>query len=537
MQDRVHDVVIVGAGPVGLAVARMLGLRGHTVRVLERWPEPYQLPRAVHFDDETGRIFQSMGLSAQVKAISEGVPDHYEWRNAGGESLVRIDWSGTGACGWPVANFFSQPDLERVLAEAAQALPNVTLERGAEVVGLEERSDDVLVTFTTTETEHESMRARFVIGCDGTNSFVRERLGAGMLDQGFFYDWLIVDTLPLDERDWSPQNWQLCDPARPTTMVSGGPGRRRWEFMRLPGETREELNTTEKAWDLLAAWGRTPENSRLERHAVYTFAARWADRWNGGRLAIAGDAAHQMPPFAGQGMCSGLRDAANLAWKLDRVLRGESDLALLDTYTGERSVHLQHAIAMSVELGRVICVLDEQQAADRDARMIAGGADPSVVLPVSASPVLGDGVLADAPGTTTLRGSLAPQFPVERDGRCDLLDELTEYGAVLLVHADTEGTESWLADFGGHAYTIGEDPRCALRDPDGAWTKWFQDHRIAAVLLRPDHYVFGTVADLGDVDQLTARYGALIGSRVPHQTGNPATCVWPTSTTGPLSSS
>jgi 2-polyprenyl-6-methoxyphenol hydroxylase-like FAD-dependent oxidoreductase len=514
--DTVHDVVIVGAGPVGLAAARMLGLRGHAVLVLERWPEAYPLPRAVHFDDEIGRVFQAMGLTEQVKAISEAVPDHYEWRNADGASLVRIDWSGTGPCGWPTANFFSQPDLEKVLAEAVEAMPNVTLRRGAEVVGVEEQAEDVLVTYTTTVVERQHARGRFVIGCDGANSLVREHLGAALHDQGFFYDWLIVDTVPLDEREWLPQNWQLCDPARPTTVVSGGPGRRRWEFMRLPGETREELNTAHKAWELLASWDRTPENSRLERHAVYTFAARWADRWNRGRLAIAGDAAHQMPPFAGQGMCSGLRDVANLSWKLDRVLRGESGLVLLDTYTGERSVHLQHAIAMSVELGRVICVLDEQHAADRDARMIAGGADPARVLPVSALPVLGDGVLADSPGMSILRGTLAPQFPVECDGHRALLDDVIGYGAVLLTLDDVgEPVE----DFGVFTLTVG------LCDPDGAWTRWFESHHIRVVLIRPDHYVFGAVTDLADTKELVTRYRDLLGTRTTRTPGEPISCV------------
>ncbi len=137
MPDSHHDVVIVGAGPVALAQGRMHGLRGHDVLILERWPEPYPLPRAVHFDDEIGRVFGSMGLTDEVRAISQAVPDHYEWRNAAGETLVRIDWSGTGPNGWPVANFFSQPDLERVLTDAVQDLPNVKLLRGAEVVGIE----------------------------------------------------------------------------------------------------------------------------------------------------------------------------------------------------------------------------------------------------------------------------------------------------------------------------------------------------------------------------------------------------------------
>ncbi|MEE2058081.1 bifunctional 3-(3-hydroxy-phenyl)propionate/3-hydroxycinnamic acid hydroxylase MhpA [Rhodococcus artemisiae] len=511
MQDKTHDVVIVGAGPVGLALGRMLGLRGHDVTILERWPEPYPLPRAVHFDDEIGRVFQSMNLTEEIKAISEAVPDYYEWRNAAGESLVKIDWSGTGPSGWPTASFFSQPQLEKVLDAAVEEMPNVTLLRGAEVVGIDERADNVEVTFTSTVVKQRQMSARYVIGCDGANSFVRERMGATMHDQGFFFDWLIVDTIPLDDRTWAPQNWQLCDPTRPTTVVSGGPGRRRWEFMRLPGETRDELNTPEKAWELLAAWDRTPENSELERHAVYTFAARWADRWNAGRLALAGDAAHQMPPFAGQGMCSGIRDAANLSWKLDRVLRGESDLALLDSYTSERREHLQHAITMSVELGRVICVLDEKKAAERDTRMIAGGADPAKVLPVTALPVLGKGVTAQSGDVAALRGTLAPQFPVRANGREQLLDEATGYGGVLLVRSDAAaqpdpGLQTLLVDTVVHLVTVGDHGAPNLHDVTGTWSHWFDGNGIEAVLIRPDHYIFAAVTDSGQLPGLLAEY-------------------------------
>lgn len=511
MKDTLHDVVIVGAGPVGLALGRMLGLRGHEVLILERWPEPYPLPRAVHFDDEIGRVFQSMGLSDEVKAISAPVPDFYEWRNAAGEALVRIDWSGTGPCGWPTASFFSQPQLEKVLSDAVAAMDNVTLMRGAEVVGIEERDDHVHVTFTSTVLKQRFVDARFVVGCDGANSFVRERMGTPVQDQGFFFDWLIVDTVPRDDIEWSPQNWQLCDPKRPTTVVSGGPGRRRWEFMRLPGETRAEMNTLEKAWELLESWGRSPENTELERHALYTFAARWAERWNTGRLAIAGDAAHQMPPFAGQGMCSGLRDAANLAWKLDRVLHGESDLALLDTYTTERKVHLQHAIAMSVELGRVICVLDVEQAAERDGRMIADGADPQKVLPVTAQPILGDGIISTTGGASALRGTLAPQFPVTHGAHTTLLDEATGYGAVLLLRADTPaadldpGQRRSLTDAGLTVLTVGPDG-ADLGDPTGRWGTWFDTHGIAAALIRPDHYIFGAVTADGDPAALAADF-------------------------------
>ncbi|MFD3702060.1 bifunctional 3-(3-hydroxy-phenyl)propionate/3-hydroxycinnamic acid hydroxylase [Nocardia sp. NPDC058658] len=523
MRNPDHDVVIVGAGPVGLATARMLGLRGHDVVVVERWPQPYPLPRAVHFDDEIGRVFGSMELTLQVRSISDPVPDHYEWRNADGAALLRIDWSGLGPNGWPTANFFSQPQLEQVLADAVETMPTVTLMRGVEVVTVDEQTGRVVIGVADTaghgapaSTVTRTLSARYVIGCDGANSLVRERMGATMHDQGFFFDWLIVDTIPTDDIVWSPQNWQLCDPARPTTMVSGGPGRRRWEFMRLPGEDPAGLGTVDRAWELLSAWGRTPANTRLERHAIYTFAARWADRWRDGRMLIAGDAAHQMPPFAGQGMCSGLRDAANLAWKLDRVLRRVSPPDLLDTYTTERSVHLQHAITMSVELGKVICVLDPEQAAQRDARMIAGNADPAVVLPVTARPVLGAGVVrADG----DLSGTMIPQFPV--DGDAVLLDAATGYGALLLLAAQRpaadlldEPLRASLATAEVTALSVASGGNPDLGDHDDAWTAWLAANSLAAVLIRPDHYVFGTAESIEDVTALVADYVACLTTSV-----------------------
>jgi 2-polyprenyl-6-methoxyphenol hydroxylase-like FAD-dependent oxidoreductase len=468
------------------------------------------LPRAVHFDDEIGRIFQSIGLTDEIRSISDAVPDFYEWRNAAGDTLVRIDWSGTGASGWPTASFFSQPDLEETLASAVEQMPTVTVLRGAQAVDINNGPDGVRVVYTGGGDQTHSAEASFAVGCDGANSFVRESMGVTSHDLGFFFDWLIVDTVPLDERTWSPQNWQLCDPARPTTIVSGGPGRRRWEFMRLPGEDREGLNTAETAWELLEPWGRTPHNTRIERHAVYSFAARWADRWNVGRLAIAGDAAHLMPPFAGQGMCSGIRDAANLSWKLDRVLRGQSDVALLDSYTSERSVHLQHAIAMSVELGRVICVLDPREAAERDRRMIGGGADPQRVLPVTALPVLGDGVTATSEGVGALRGTLLPQFPVIHCGRTQLLDDATGPGALLLVYghqcAVAEEARPVLEKAGVRIVTTDVDGDPDLVDGEGCWKAWFANHSIKCVLVRPDHYVFGALDSCADIASIAGQY-------------------------------
>ncbi len=363
------DVAIVGYGPVGQTLAILLAQRGWRIGVFEKQPAPYPLPRAVHFDHEVARILQAAGLGEALPRLTEPA-DVYEWRNAKGETLLRIGSREAGLSGWPEANMFSQPELERALDARARALPNVAVHRGAEVVDLEARGESVEVTVQCDDRRRE-VHARAVVGCDGANSFVRGRIGARVTDLGFFFDWLIVDVVPHEPRVWDPINEQICDPARPTTVVSGGPGRRRWEFMRLPSEEVADLNNEATAWRLLEPWRLDRTNATLERHAVYTFQARWVDDWRRGRIFLAGDAAHQMPPFAGQGMCSGIRDAANLAWKLDQWLRGTADERLLDTYASERIPQVRQVIEFSIELGKVICVPDRDQAAARDEAMIA----------------------------------------------------------------------------------------------------------------------------------------------------------------------
>ncbi|MET8029934.1 bifunctional 3-(3-hydroxy-phenyl)propionate/3-hydroxycinnamic acid hydroxylase [Streptomyces avermitilis] len=529
--SHVHDVAIVGFGPIGQMLSLLLGKAGHDVLVLERWPSSYDLPRAVHFDDEIGRIFQAAGVGEEVRAITDPVPDHYEWRNQAGQALVRIDWSGTGPSGWPTASFFSQPQLEAVLSKAAQEVPTVTVRRNCEVVGLEPRDEHVRL-ITSGPDGPDEVRARYVIGADGANSFVRSGMATTVTDLGFFHDWLIVDTFPHEEATWSPMNWQLCDPARPTTIVSGGPGRRRWEFLRLPHESVDELNTLDTAWRLLEPWGRTPENTTIERHTVYTFQARWVDRWREGRLLLAGDAAHQMPPFAGQGMCSGLRDAMNLAWKLDLVLAGTADPDLLDTYTSERSEHVQHAIGMSMALGQVICVLDPDEAAARDARMIATGADPRHALPPTPPPVLGDGVLkrgADGNRADGV-GHLTPQYQVTHQGRTAPLDELTSGGFAILTDggepcAALDATDRYfLESIGASLVALYADhaPPEGYLDSDHGYLPHLREHGHVAAIVRPDFYLFGATSTADGLHGLIGQLRDQLHHPAPLSAANPA---------------
>ena len=490
------DVAIVGYGPVGQVLAILLGQRGWRVRVVERWPEPYPLPRAVHFDHEVGRILQLAGVAGALAGRTMPAAT-YEWRNAAGETLIRFGRdTERSLSGWPESSMFCQPELERILDERVRELASVSVERGADAVGLRALPGGVAIDVCRADGDTSELRARFAVGCDGANSFVRERIGSGWHDLGFHFDWLVVDVLPSDPRWSGPLNWQLCDPARPTTLVSGGPGRRRWEFMRLPHETIDELNREDAAWRLLGPWGVHPGNAKLERHAVYSFRARWADRWRNGRALIAGDAAHQMPPFAGQGMCAGLRDAANLAWKLDLVLRGQASEALLDSYATERAPHVSAMIQLSVSLGRVICVADPAEAAARDQRMSAEAREQK--SPIEAPlPPLGPGCFAE--GALTV-GQLFVQDLVRHRGVTGRFDDAVGRGFTLVSPVGDPAAAldpelaAWFGSLGGLTAHVGKS--APVEDLNGGYAGWFEQHGVAVALMRPDFAVFGAAKEL-----------------------------------------
>lgn len=344
--------------------------------------------------------------------------------------------------------------------------------------------------------------ARYVIGADGARSTVRDLAGITQTDLGFEYDWLVVDVVPHVQRQWTPYVVQHCDPARPTTSVGSGPGRRRWEFMRLPAETIEDLNSAEKAWELIAPWGMTPDTATIERHTVYTFRGTWADRWQDGRLLLAGDAAHLMPPFLAQGLCSGMRDAAALAWRLGLVIEGEAPASLLESYGPERSAHVQEIIERAVEIGRVICMLDPDQAAKRDAHMKAAMHDPSFALTPPPEPRLGTGGIV-LPGDPT-GGYLSVQGRVSRDGKAGLFDDVVGAGWQLLFKhsapsALAPDASEVIERLGAVCAYFGADGDTL--DLDGTYAAWFERIGAEVALIRPDFYIFGT-GRAGDASDL-----------------------------------
>jgi 2-polyprenyl-6-methoxyphenol hydroxylase-like FAD-dependent oxidoreductase len=518
-----YDVAIVGYGPVGQLAAILLGRAGHRVGVFERWPSLYPRPRAVHYDDEVARIFQAVGLADRLGPITEPATT-YEWKSAHDETLLLLDRSRPGPSGWPAATMFTQPQLEALLDETAKGVASVDVHQGWEVADVKDTGANVRVSVRggvleggewVPSGEERELVADYVIGCDGANSIVRERMGTRVEDLGFAFDWLIADTIPHDPTLLAGVNLQRCDPARPTTLVSGGPARRRWEWMLLEGETRAQVEDEQFVWGLLEKSGVGKDDVALERHIVYTFRARWAERWRVGRMLLAGDAAHLMPPFAGQGMCSGMRDAFTLSWQLDLVLKGAAGYGVLDAYSSERCGHVQSAIALSVELGKVMCITDGEQAAARDEALLSAAADAGAQAIEPPVPLLGPGLRDDgAPGagdpgaasSPATAGSLFPQALARIGGRTCLLEDAIDASFILYV-LDSEvesaidpDVDAYLRGLGGT--TVKTDD--AL-DVTGAYRAWFAAHDCIAALVRPDFYVFGTAARGEDPSALVRR--------------------------------
>ncbi|KUN00500.1 3-(3-hydroxyphenyl)propionate hydroxylase [Streptomyces yokosukanensis] len=532
------DVAIVGNGPIGAALSVLLARRGLRVTVLERRPRPYLLPRATSFDGETARLLAGTGIGDEdgIGRITEPATG-YQWRTAAGETLLDIAFSPMGRYGWPDANTMHQPALEELIAARAAALPGITVLRGHRVVDLTEHDDRVALTVESDDGSSRSVVAHWVVGCDGANSFVREHLGVPMTDLGFSYEWLLCDVELHEPREFTPTNVQVCDPARPTTLVGSGPGHRRWEFMRLPGESSAELNKEETAWRLLGPYGVTPDTATLLRSTTYIFRATWAEQWRAGRVLLAGDAAHLMPPFAGQGMCSGIRDAANLAWKLDLTLRGLADAGVLDTYAEERRQHVKDSILSSVQLGRVICVTDPAAAAERDATVLAGRRGrKGPGQPEPAKPLSGGLLhLPGEQGAGPLPGSVVPQGRVSAQGGTGLFDEVVGRGFVLLCTDDPRpalGEERWsyLSALDTHVVRLlppgaaeatgdtGQGLTEAI-DVDGFYRAYLAEHRATAVLVRPDYHVFGSAHGPEDIAPLVDALRA--GLKTPVPAGGP----------------
>ncbi|KJC61545.1 hypothetical protein UP10_06625 [Bradyrhizobium sp. LTSPM299] len=513
VENSVYDVAIVGLGPVGAIFANLLARDGLSVAIVERAIDIYDKPRAITLDHEALRVFQAIGLGdVMEQAIAPHNGSHY--LGVDGEIIKMFDpMPPPFPLGWTPNVTFVQPEAEQALRDKLAGSANADVFLAAAGVSL--RQDDGVVTLIARRESGEDLtiRARYLVGCDGANSFVRKQLGIGLEDLAFDEWWMVVDTLTSEPAKRPAKSFQYCWPSRPGTFVPGPRNLRRWEIKLLPGEDPEVTGAPDNVVKLLKGFTDISDLT-IWRSAVYRFHALLGQRWRERRVLLMGDAVHQTPPFLGQGLCAGIRDAVNLAWKLKLVLRGDADDALLDSYEIERKPHVCAVVASAKEFGTIIGELDPAAAAERDARLRADLKDGRAeTIRQKFIPDLVSGLIAQ---DAKLAGRLfvQPHVRAPNGGVCRLDDLLKPEFAIVTAAAEPM---AWLSDASRAGWqrlsgervviaTSGESTDVngilTVVERDGLFADWMRQNAVAAVIVRPDRYVFAAAESADELNML-----------------------------------
>lgn len=488
-----YDVAVVGYGPTGVTAANLLGADGLSVAVVEREPEIYSRARAISTDEEVLRIWQQAGLADRAK--QDMLADRpLEFVDAHGDPFINANLEPRGH-GHPPQMFIYQPALEEALREGVQRFPTVELRLGHECVRVFQRDGHVeLVLVDLDRDEISRITASYVIAADGGASPTRGQLGIGFDGRTYEDRWVVIDTKMRTPWEGHDRLRFRCDPHRPAVDCPTPLGHHRWEFPVLRGEDADELATESSVWRLLHRQGITSEQVEILRAVVYKHHVRFASRWRAGRIFLAGDAAHAMPPWIGQGMASGVRDAGNLCWKLSGVLAGSLPDSVLNSYEAERQPHVRAVTRRAVAAGRIITERRIAVTKIRDAAFRAVDKLPALNRRLQNAMWIPhcryrDGFFARDGHTAP--GRKIPQPTVtDSAGKQRLLDEVTA-GRWALLHLGDAPHSRWDGLATTRILPPGTKPHPhAIVDDESVLTAWMREHRASALVLRPDSVVY-----------------------------------------------
>jgi len=524
------DVAILGGGPTGLSLANLLGVMGVRTVLIERNESTVQAPRAVSIDDECLRTMQAAGA---VDAVIEDVALDYgaHYFTPKGVCFAKVEPTGQ-EFGYPRRSAFNQPKFEATLRKALARFPHVTTLFGANCESFAEDAQGVTLRIVEAGGAPREIRVRYLAGCDGARSATRRAIGAELKGSTYRERWLIVDLAETNER--MRQTRVGCDPARAYICLPGPAGTRRYEFMLRDGEEDATVESPEFVRQLLAASG-PDADAAVVRRQVYAFHARMADTWSTARVFLAGDAAHLTPPFAGQGMNSGVRDAHNLAWKLAGVIHGAFGPGLLKTYQQERAPHAWSLIQLAMNIGKVMMPTSRMQAFFvhsffRLARFVPPVHSYFAMMKYKPKPFYGEGFLLADTGLG-LTGRMAPQPTIEMLDRSRVkLDDLLGSDFALVAYGDDAQRvigQTQDLDFGFRALrrvavtpmrvNLVRDftsPLPAGRDVNDIMGRLEKPGRELLLLVRPDRYIAAAIdaSNSAEIAKLAKATRALVAS-------------------------
>jgi 2-polyprenyl-6-methoxyphenol hydroxylase-like FAD-dependent oxidoreductase len=508
-----YDVLIVGYGPTGMLAAALLGRAGHRVGVFERHKTLYNLARVGIVHDDVLRMFQEIGVIDRIWPSTFFLPVYEMAKN--GKVLLSSDVAPMATHGWPEYISIYQPAFEGELDEVVKAQPSVDVFQGERVLAVEQNDECVTITTQDEKGQNRKQQGRYLIASDGGNSFLRQALGVPYENLGFDQDWLVIDGRAKKGHAHWPAMRQLCEPEQPGVTLHMGPHHQRWSFMIFPGESAEDAVKPESVWRRLnRPEGATPDDLELTRVASYKFQSLYAERWRIGRAFIAGDAAHQMPPFLAQGLCSGFRDAHNLAWKLDWVLRGHASDAFLDSYEAERGPNARATIVESMRVGQNVNERDPVKVRKRDEALMAMQAErvrsgPKTQLIAFRVPGFTAGFIAKSSDNVRGAGDALPQARVTRDSQEGRFDDVVGGGLMIIgrngdpAAALSEADRSFWRSLGGGIVQFG-DGTGQVVDTESRFGKLMDEYGCDVIVKRPDFYIFGACRGARELPALLA---------------------------------